>query len=264
MPRPSPWSAIRPRSAPGWSAWLERLAGAPGRSAWLKCLAGAPVTSAWQERRAQPPGTSAWFERDAVTGPGRQVGAALAVVVCLESGSTLSIAEGEERSMATDHGGDPAVDREANVLVRPFGYVPDRAVIRRIGDRNVYIGNGHAADPAYHDETFEHVLSASSDPYPLTTRHHPLVDGHDVEWQAFEAAVDATRTLIRCGCPSLVHCRAGISRSAAILTAAIAVEDDVGVRNALDRVHDARPLAMPHPALFENAVLYHAANAPSE
>lgn len=152
-------------------------------------------------------------------------------------------------------------DGEENVLVRPFGFVPDRAIIRRIGERSVYIGNLHAADPTYHDETFEHVLSATTDSCPLTTRHHPLVDGHDVDWRSFAAAVDDARDIIRCDRPALVHCRAGISRSAAILTAALAVEDDLDVRDALGRIQQARPLAMPHPALFENAVIYHAAHA---
>lgn len=164
--------------------------------------------------------------------------------------------------MAAERPAESGGDHSDTVLVRPFGWVPDRAVIRRIGERTVFIGNGHAADPTYHDVAFEHVISTTAEPRPLTTHHHPLVDGHDVEWRAFAAAVDDTRRFLDCECPTLVHCRAGISRSAAILTAALAVTDDLGVRTAMDLVQDARPLAMPHPALFELAVLYRAAHAP--
>lgn len=163
-----------------------------------------------------------------------------------------------ERSNATAGQSTEGANAQS-VLVRPFGYVPDEAVVRRVGEREAYIGNAHAADPAYHDRSFEHVLSATHDPKPLTTHHHSLADGPDNEWRAFAAAVDDTRTLLAKDGATLVHCRAGVSRSATLLATAIAAEERRSFRDALDDVQAARPAAMPHPALFESAVVYLAA-----
>lgn len=169
--------------------------------------------------------------------------------------------------MTTDSEGVTARDESTtgnggskqSVVVRPLGYVADEAVIRRVGDRDAFIGNKHAADPAYHDRSFEHVLSATQDPKPLTTHHHSLDDGPDNEWDAFAAAVDDARQLLASDGSTLVHCRAGVSRSATLLATAIAAEERRPFRDALRDVQTARPPAMPHPALFENAVVYLAA-----
>lgn len=150
--------------------------------------------------------------------------------------------------------------RRESVVVRPLGYVADDAVIRRVGDRDAFIGNEHAADPAFHDRSFEHVLSATHDPKPMTTHHHSLDDGPDNEWDAFAAAVDDARQLLASDGSTLVHCRAGVSRSATLLAAAIAAEERRPFRDALAEVQTARPPAMPHPALFENAIVYLAAH----
>jgi len=149
------------------------------------------------------------------------------------------------------------------VLVRPLGLVPDAVVLARVGDRDAYIGNVHAANPAYHDREFESVLSATSDPQPLTTHHHPLVDGADNDWATFAAAVDATRDLLARDGSTLVHCKAGVSRSATLLATAIAAEDDRSLHDALDAVNRSRPFATPNPPLVVDAVTYLAANAPA-
>lgn len=166
-----------------------------------------------------------------------------------------------EHVHATDEGMDGCATAGAgeSVVVRPLGYVPDEAVVRRVGDREVYIGNEHAADTAYHDRSFEFVLSATADPRPSTTHHHSLEDGPGNEWTAFAAAVDDARTLLVRDGTTLVHCRAGISRSTTLLATAIAAEEERSFRDALDEVQTARPPAMPHPALFENAIVYLAA-----
>lgn len=145
------------------------------------------------------------------------------------------------------------------VFVRPFGHVADRPVVRRIGDRDLHLGNGPAADPEAHDRRFEYVLSATDEELPLTTHHRPLVDGRDADWTAFEAAVDTGRDLHRRDGSVLVHCRAGISRSAALVATTLAAEEGLAFRDALGVVHAARPHAMPHPRLHELAVTYLAA-----
>jgi protein-tyrosine phosphatase len=143
--------------------------------------------------------------------------------------------------------------------VRPVGFVSDAPVIRQIGDRSLYLGNKHAARPEAHDRSFEHVLSATSEAYPLTTAHHPLTDGPGNEWAAFEAAVDTARRFVRAGGPALIHCKAGVSRSSTLLATAIAAEENRPLSNALASVQAARPIATPNPALYELAVIYLAA-----
>ncbi len=152
---------------------------------------------------------------------------------------------------------------EPNSFVRPVGYVDPDPVTRRIGFRDCFLGNVHAADPARYDGEpeveFEFVLSATQDPQPATTHHHPLEDGPGNEWSQFEAAVDTARELLGSDGPALIHCKAGISRSTTLLATAIAAEEGRSFREALSMVQAARPLAVPHPALHELAVCYLAA-----
>lgn len=150
-------------------------------------------------------------------------------------------------------------DGRPDVFVRPLGYVADEPVVRRIGARELFIGNESAARPDRHDRTFEYVLSASTKKHPLTTHHHPLIDGAGNEWRAFEAAVDTARRLFRRDGSLLVHCTAGVSRSSTLIAATLAAEEDREFHDALAIVQDARPHAMPNPALHELAVTYLAA-----
>jgi atypical dual specificity phosphatase len=143
--------------------------------------------------------------------------------------------------------------------VRPFGYVEPEPVIARVGDRDCFIGNALAADPSAHDRRFEHVLSATEERQPSTTHHHPLVDGPGNHPAAFAAAVDDARDLLGGDGDVLVHCKAGISRSATLLATAIAAEEARSFRSALAAVRDARPPATPHPKLHQAAVVYLAA-----
>ena len=149
----------------------------------------------------------------------------------------------------------------AEPVVRPITFVEPYPVIRRIGDRELFLGNVHAADPSRHDHDFDAVLSATADPQPGTTVHHPLTDGPENEWGTFAAAVDATRRLHRQEGPVLVHCKAGVSRSTTLVATALAAAEDRPFREALDLVQRVRPIATPHPALHEQAVYYLAARA---
>ncbi|UWG49109.1 Protein-tyrosine phosphatase [Halanaeroarchaeum sp. HSR-CO] len=145
-------------------------------------------------------------------------------------------------------------------VVRPVGYVEDRPVIRRIGDRPLFIGNWRSADSAQHDRRFEYVVSATQTSYPLTTHHHPLIDGPENEWPDFEAAVDTTRRLYRADGSLLVHCKAGVSRSTTLLATTIAMEEDRSLDDAIAEIRAVRPVATPNPALVEQAVTYLAAH----
>ncbi|EMA55569.1 dual specificity protein phosphatase family protein [Halococcus salifodinae] len=144
-------------------------------------------------------------------------------------------------------------------IVRPFGYVADEPIVRRIGDRDLFLGNWFAAAPERHDHAFAHVLSATSEERPLTTHHHPLDDGPGNDWPAFEAAVDTARALYRRDGSVLIHCKAGISRSSVLVATTLAAEEDRRLDDAFAIVHEARPHAVSHPALHESAVIYLAA-----
>lgn len=150
---------------------------------------------------------------------------------------------------------------DESVLVWPFGYIEQQPVVRPIGELDLYLGNKFAASPEHHDRRFEFVLSATHEAYPLTTHHRPLADGPDNEWSTFESAVDTTRALYRRDGSVLVHCKAGISRSTTLVATTLAAEEGHQLRAALDIVHEARPRAMPNPALHEQAVLYLAARS---
>lgn len=156
---------------------------------------------------------------------------------------------------------DPAEEDEtvSEVLVRPLGHVENEAVVCPIGNRELYLGNWLAADPTFHDRSFDSVLSASRESHPLTTHHHPLHDGPETDWPEFERAVDTARRLYRRDGSLLIHCTAGISRSTTLLATTLAAEETIEFRDALAIVQDARPVAMPHPALHELAVIYLAA-----
>jgi len=163
----------------------------------------------------------------------------------------------ESKELAGDN---PKNENPEEPIVRPLNYVEDEPIIRRIGDRNLYLGNWLAAEPTSHDRTFGSILSVSTDEYPLTTHHHPLDDGPDNKWAVFERAVDVARQLHRQDGSLLIHCTAGISRSSALTAVVIAAEENRPFREALDIVQQARPSAMPHPALHELAVIYLADN----
>jgi atypical dual specificity phosphatase len=131
-------------------------------------------------------------------------------------------------------------------LARPFGFVGDEPVVRRIGDRALFLGNLHASDTDP-GERFDHVVSLTTDPRAATTYHRPLTDGYDVEWSRFADAVDTARRLHRTDGSVLVHCKAGVSRSSAVLASTLAAAEGRRVRDALSEVQAARPIAMPHP-----------------
>jgi protein-tyrosine phosphatase len=145
-------------------------------------------------------------------------------------------------------------------LVRPVSYVEDEPVVRRIGDRDLFLGNELAADPSLHDRSFDAVLSVSSTSHPGTTHHHPLDDGPDNTWPEFAGAIDTARRLHRTSGPLLVNCKAGVSRSTTIVATTLAVAEGRRFRDVLEEIQTVRPIATPHPALHELAVYYLAAN----
>jgi len=65
------------------------------------------------------------------------------------------------------------------VWIRPTRYVDPDPVIRRIGDRDLFLGNVHAADGDRHDRSFDRVVSYGS--VSLLTgehQHGPVLTGN--------------------------------------------------------------------------------------
>ena len=151
-------------------------------------------------------------------------------------------------------------DDDRIAAVRPFGYRHDDPIVERIGDRDLFLGNGPAAEDGTGaaDRSFAAVLSLTRDRRPATTAHRPLTDGPEADWAPFAAAADDACRLV--GDESLlVHCAHGVSRSAIICAVALSVTERRGLRECITEVQAARPPAVPHPRLHELAVTYVAA-----
>lgn len=132
-------------------------------------------------------------------------------------------------------------------------------VCRRLGSRSLYIGDRRAANPDTYEGApvaFADVVTLSRRREPLTTHHHPLDDGANNRPAEFDAAVDTARALARTEGGLLVHCAAGISRSATVLATAIAAEESRAFTEGLTVVQRHRERACPHPALRKQARRY--------
>lgn len=91
------------------------------------------------------------------------------------------------------------------------------------------------------------------EPYPeaASVARFPLIDGPKADREPFAAAADRVRSELAAGEVVFCHCSAGVSRSAAVVAAAIAVRDGESFQSGLDRVEAAKPNVNPHPALVE-------------
>lgn len=90
-----------------------------------------------------------------------------------------------------------------------------------------------------------------------STTHDGFVfpDGeHD--YLEFKAAVEYVVNALNEGNTVLVHCQAGVSRSVAITTVALATVTSLSLQEAFDCVEAVRPNANPHPELRESMERY--------
>lgn len=99
------------------------------------------------------------------------------------------------------------------------------------------------------------VVSLTADEPPESTAHHPLVDGLNYQ-PRFDDAVDAARRGLVGDDPVIVHCRAAVSRSTAVLATALAAESDRSLAATFGDIRDARPEADPRPPLRWHARHY--------
>jgi predicted protein tyrosine phosphatase len=73
-------------------------------------------------------------------------------------------------------------------------------------------------------------------PRDMTYCRFPLIDGAGNTPAVIKAAIDTTINFIRGDVPTLVACSGGMSRSPAIVAAALAVIEDTSFQQALERV----------------------------
>ena len=88
--------------------------------------------------------------------------------------------------------------------------------------QNLYIGN--ASDGLQKGGKFENVISLA-DTNKNTTHSYEITDGNH-DYEIFKEAVEMTVNMLEKEEKTLVHCRAGISRSTSVATAALTIVND--------------------------------------
>lgn len=129
-------------------------------------------------------------------------------------------------------------------------------VCEQVGTRPIYIGSSRAASEGVIDETFDEVITVSSYRQPRTTTFVPLVDGQEVEYEQFKMAVEKAREVYSRGKSVLVHCEVGVSRSAAVIAAVLAAEEETTVEESLAEMKQYRRRVSPRRPLRECAERY--------
>ncbi len=69
----------------------------------------------------------------------------------------------------------------------------------------------------------------------------PLIDGSGNLPAILRAAIETTAALMTSGTPTLVACGAGMSRSPAIVAAAQAIREEIGLADALEGLTEGQP-----------------------
>lgn len=120
--------------------------------------------------------------------------------------------------------------------------------IREVWD-NIHISDGYAVY-TIDERDFEPdaVVSLSKDAFDVTTYHEHLYDGSN-DYQVFEKVMDDVIDIVENNETVLIHCNAGISRSAAVITTLVSYYTGKRFEEALKIVEDAKNDVNPHPEL---------------
>ncbi len=78
----------------------------------------------------------------------------------------------------------------------------------------------------------------------------PFDDGHGVPEQAFTRCMEFLMFQYETGLRTLVHCAAGVSRSACVAAAFLHVSDQLPLDAALEHIKRKRPIVQPHPTIL--------------
>lgn len=126
-----------------------------------------------------------------------------------------------------------------------FGAYPlDRGDVRMLAELGVKRVLNLAEDVEYARGQREEVERALADAEIAETRL-TLVDHGELPPEALEEAVQAVLGWLDAGQRSYIHCRAGWQRSAAVAAGVIAIQDGIGIEQALDAVRARKPSAVP-------------------
>ena len=128
---------------------------------------------------------------------------------------------------------------------------------------NLFITNAETLLSLETNHKFDEVVSLSHRTHlglgesdPSTTGDRFVFPDGPHEYAVFEAAVDYTIECLEQDRTTLVHCQAGVSRSAGVCAAAIATRHDLSPEQALAKVKDVRSSVNPTEEVWESTVRY--------
>ena len=109
----------------------------------------------------------------------------------------------------------------------------------------------------------QYTLSLTPAPADNADDHYPFPDGEH-RYRLFERAAALIHEHLTLDDPptALIHCQAGVSRSPAVATAALAAYRGLHPREVFPEVREVRSSAEPRPEVWESAVRYALSNAP--
>jgi len=91
-------------------------------------------------------------------------------------------------------------------------------------------------------------------PESVSVKQVPLTDGPQNDQAQFSEAVDVLVSAVESGEAVLVHCSRGASRSPSVAATALAITQDIGIKQAFEKVAEHREACDPHEALVRQAV----------
>src|SRR5208337_2391524 len=121
--------------------------------------------------------------------------------------------------------------------------------MREILPNQLWIGNaGDGRDPArlLQNGIVAVINLAAEEPSPVLPRstiycHFPLTDGAPDDPTILRVAIQTVATLLKSQLPTLVYCGAGMSRSPAVVAAALSIVQGGSPQNRLKEVVAGRP-----------------------
>jgi len=127
-------------------------------------------------------------------------------------------------------------------------------------DDHIYIGNDEDYKQAK-SKGIQAILNVARDthyPQPdgVEYQHIPLTDDEKNDFKMINDAADALANFVQQGKKTLVHCRAGVSRSPSV--AALYYYLHAGwpsVHSALDAIKDKRPIVQPTEGMWQSTLL---------